>query len=426
MKTRNKRSRLTYLCVALFLLVYFARPEDWVPHLNLPVAKVTGLLVMAAFVWAGRIPRRWPREGRFLILLLAQLFLAIAFSTVWKGGAFQRTLDFLKVVPVIYLIMVWALNTMPRLRSVIFLQVACVTVVSAVTVWKQYSFHGRLLGFLGGNYGNPNDLATQVAICLPLCIAFLIQARYVIWKLAWGVVISLLTYVIFLTGSRGGFLAWTIVLAGCVWDFAVKGRNRFLLVFAVGGFIFLSLFGGQLFQRFSALSNGQQDPAAFASAEVRRDVLWKSLVLTANHPFFGVGPGNFQVLSGSWHGTHNSYTEMSVEGGVPALLLYLIVWWRAFFYVRVVKRFRNGRSEHRVWAKALMGSLLALLVASFFANYAFQYFTYFVIAYTSALFQIAQKEKARAKLASRVNQAFVSDGELQQGWPESGPAWSSI
>jgi O-antigen ligase len=210
-----------------------------------------------------------------------------------------------------------------------------------------------------------------------------------------------------------------------MWEFAIKGRNRFLLVFALVGFVFLSLYGGQLLQRFGALSNQQQDPSAFASAEIRRDLLWKSVMVTASHPFFGVGLGNFQILSGSWHGTHNSYTEMSAEGGVPALILYLIVWWRAFFYVRAVKRYRHGRPEHRVWAKALMGSLLAFLVASFFSNYAFQYFPYFLIAYTSSLFQIAQKEKARAKLTTRGHDDSVSDATSDQQWPGTEPAWSS-
>jgi O-antigen ligase len=425
-KIRKNRLTLTYCCLVVFLFVYFARPEDWVPHLTLPLAKISGTLVIAAFLLSGRMPRHWPREGSFLTLLLLQFFLAVVLSPVWKGGAFRNTLDFLKVVPIIYLIMVWTINTMSRLRWVIFLQVACVTVASALSVWKQYSFHGRLLGFLGGNYSNPNDLACQIAICLPFYLAFLIRTRNTTGRLAWGAVISFLTYVIVLTGSRGGFLASSVVVAGCMWEFAIKGRRRFLLVFALVGFIFLNLYGGQLLQRFGALSNQQQDPSAFASAESRTDLLWKSLMVTASHPFFGVGLGNFQILSGSWHGTHNSYTEMSAEAGVPALILYLIVWWRAFFYVRAVKRYRRGRPELRVWAKALMLSLLAFLVAAFFSNYAFQYFPYFLIAYTSCLFRIAQKEKERAKVTTRATDNSISDPELHQQWPEAESAWASI
>ena len=61
-----------------------------------------------------------------------------------------------------------------------------------------------------------------------------------------------------------------------------------------------------------------------------------STLTAVNHPLFGVGPGNFQVAQnwslhhavddpcGLWHVTHNSYTELSCEMGIPGLMIYLI------------------------------------------------------------------------------------------------------
>ena len=85
-------------------------------------------------------------------------------------------MEFIKVVVVVF-IMVWVLNTMPRLRQIIYLQTTCVVIVSAMTIWKGHTKGGRLEGVLSGNYSNANDLATQMVICVPFCIAFLLRAR---------------------------------------------------------------------------------------------------------------------------------------------------------------------------------------------------------------------------------------------------------
>ena len=70
--------------------------------------------------------------------------------------------------------------------------------------------------------------------------------------------------------------------------------------------------------------------SAYGSAEQRQHLFWRSLEVTLEHPLFGVGPGNFPIISDSWLVTHNSYTQMSSEGGIPALVLYVMVLWAGF------------------------------------------------------------------------------------------------
>jgi putative inorganic carbon (hco3(-)) transporter len=380
-----------YVSLVLFMAVYCARPEDWIPGVGvIPFAKVTGILSILAFLFSLRQVRaRLPKEVIYLAVLLLQLSLAALFSPVWRGGAVWTTFNFAKVLPIV-VVMVLVLNTMSRLRSLILLQTICVAIISTVTIWKGHTSQGRLEGVLGGNYGNPNDLACQIAICVPFCIAFFLRARRPTSKLAWGIVIGLMTYAVFVTGSRGGFLAWALAMAVCIWEFAIKGRYRYLLVIGVVGLLFLGLFGGQVVQRLEAISNEQGDALAYSSAQARRDLLWQSLKITARYPLFGIGAGNFPIVSGMWHVTHNSYTEMSAEGGIPALILYLAILWRAVFNIRNVKRKRDRPSERILWAKALEASLLAFFLASFFSSSSDQYFPYFLVAYTSALFAISR------------------------------------
>src|SRR6266478_2052770 len=65
----------------------------------------------------------------------------------------------------------------------------------------------------------------------------------------------------------------------------------------------------------------------------RQKLLRTSIVLAITNPLFGVGPGQFAVkVAGEqekkgehadWLGTHNSYTEVASEAGLPAFIFYL-------------------------------------------------------------------------------------------------------
>src|SRR5580692_776860 len=124
-----------YVALLLFIFVYCARPEDWIPGLShAPLAKITGVLALVALFFSlQHIRQRFPREVFYVALLIGQLFLASLFSPVWRGGAFQATLDFAKVLIVI-VVMAVTVNTARRLRLLIMTQAASVVAISAVTI----------------------------------------------------------------------------------------------------------------------------------------------------------------------------------------------------------------------------------------------------------------------------------------------------
>jgi putative inorganic carbon (hco3(-)) transporter len=405
-------------CLVLFMLVYYARPEDWLPGArHLPLAKVTGVfMILALLLSIGKVRGRLPREVIYLVVLAAWFFCTVPFSSVWRGGAFLESLEFAKILPAIFVV-VWVVNSLPRLRKLLYLQSACVAVISIIAILKGRMSNGRLEGVLNGNYANPNDLACQAVICVPFCMTFLIRSRNVVWKLAWGFAIVLLSYVVVLTGSRAGLLAWGVAMAICTWEFAVKGRYRFLLVFALAGLVLLGVYGGKVARRFGAISNANTDATAYASAEVRKRVFLESLSVTASHPLFGVGPGNFQVLSGSWHSSHDVFLQLSTEAGLPALILYSMILWRVFSNVRTVKRSRDASVETRIWAKALWASLWGFMVASLFAPEGYQDFVYFLFMYSSVLFAIAVNQRARSRSA-KVTNRLTNNEEMYGQRPE--------
>ena len=409
-----------YVALLLFMVVYCARPEDWFPGLlHVPLAKSAGVLALLAVVFSLRqIRQRLPREVLLLSLLIAQLFVASLMSPVWQGGALQATLDFAKVLLVVLVIAI-AVSTLQRLRMLIFAQAISLSAIAAVTVWKGRLILGRLQGILGGNYADPNDLALAIIISLPLCLALLFLCRNRLWKVFWSLSMLVMIYAVFLTGSRGGFLALFVVAAVCLSEFAIQGRRRYLLVFAALASVILwqssgGILGGRLKGTFSVK---EDTAAAYSSAQARKRLFWQSLEVTKEHPFFGVGPGNFDQVSGQWHTTHNSLTLMSSEGGVPAFVLYVLILWCGFKNLGATKRLVRGQAVSSVMARCLLASLAGYAAGSLFLSVAYQFFPYILVGYTTALFSIARRSAAQSRKDESAWQA-AAEKNLSVDTPE--------
>jgi len=396
-----------YISLLLFMVVYFARPEDWIPGLSVvPLAKIAGVLALIALMFSFRqIRNSLPREVIYLILLVGQLFLASMLSPVWRGGALQLTLNFAKAL-LIVIVMSAAVNTARRLRQLIFIQAASVAVIAAVAVWKGRLLLGRLEGTLGANYSDPNDLALAIIISLPLCLALLLLSRSGLRKAAWALAILVMLYTVFSTGSRGGFVSLIVTAVVFLWEFAIRGRRRYLLALAMlAGLILWQFSSGLMAGRLKGTFNQQEDTAAsYDSAEARRQLFWRSIEITKQHPLFGVGPGNFQELSGNWHVTHNAFTEMSSEGGVLAFVLYVLILWSGFKNLRGAKRLARGRTESSLLARALLASMAGYVAGSVFLSVAYAFFPYFLVAYTTALFGIGKRSATHSKDRETVGQ----------------------
>ncbi|HEX8817042.1 MAG TPA: O-antigen ligase family protein [Terriglobales bacterium] len=397
-------SSFAFFWLILFFLVYCARPEDWIPGLAvIPLAKIAGVFCLLSFVATlGRARPKLPREMIYLILLVTQLWLTVPMSPVWRGGAFTITLDFSKVLLIMF-VMTATVTTMRRLRQLIFVQTACVAVVAAVTLIKGQLLLGRLTGAINGIYANPNELALTLIFVLPLALAFLLRAKGILRKVIGTAAVLVLVYVTVLTGSRAGLIALIVSGGVCLWEFGVRGRRPGLVVVAGGlGLAMVVSAGSTVTDRFKAMFSDEQptneaERAAYGSAKQRQDLFWKSLAVTAEHPLFGVGPGNFNSISGNWHDQHNSYTQMSSEGGVPALALYLLILWRAFANLRQTRRSALPGSDEALFAGALRGSLGGYVIGSFFAAVAYHFFPYFLVGYTSALAMITTQDESVAE-----------------------------
>lgn len=382
----------------MFVWVYFARPEDWIPGLGaFRPAFFAGALAIVAFVLAtlgtGGGIVAFPREIWYLIALFVQLFAAAVFSPVWRGGAFQVVAYTFSKIVVIAVVISLAVTTLARLRKLIFIQASSFAIVAAVSVAGSQKIAGRLTGSLNGIYGNPNDLAFTIALGFPMCWIFLHRTRNPIKKMGWILCLIAMAYCVFLTASRGGLIVLLTSTMVGMWEFGFKGRRRH--VWVIGGLLaltFVAIAPTKLMEtRFASFVAPAANETAYGSFEARRGLLLTSLHVTGEHPLFGVGPGNFLVLSGNWHGTHNSLTELSAEGGIAALILFLLMIKKSFSNLHETENYEGDQAEIKLWRSGLKVAMITLAVGSLFASVEYLFFPYMLMAYTSVFHRIANE-----------------------------------
>jgi O-antigen ligase len=152
--------------------------------------------------------------------------------------------------------------------------------------------------------------------------------------------------------------------------------------------------------------------SAVESTQDHLAVLDRSIAYTLEHPIFGLGLGNFQVASGlqlgqpsAWMGTHNTFTEVSSEAGVPALGLFLTLLITALVNMKKTSgafALSPGSPDLYLMARAALASLLSFVFGAFFAHLAYEYYIFYPIAIAVGIHCIARaaQRSVRAELCS--------------------------
>jgi O-antigen ligase len=205
-----------------------------------------------------------------------------------------------------------------------------------------------------------------------------------------------LIVVIVETGSRGAMLALLVTIPFLIMQYSPANRLRIGAVLALMILLGFMLAPGLVVERFALLLEPDQQPTsgmelrvqeeAEGSSENRWYLLRRSLEITAQHPLMGVGIGMFPVaennlaasegLPGSWHETHDMYTQVSSETGITGFVLFLavlVIDWRAMQALRKDSRLglHPDGPQIRAAATALWLVLLNTMAYGFFANFAY-------------------------------------------------------
>lgn len=270
----------------------------------------------------------------FLVFLLVD----VPFS-VWRGGTFDLLTHYLPRAYLIFFVVTCFVLTLKQCTTWMYIGIGLSSIV-LVSCFKfgTSEFDGRFRIPDSLFFANSNDLAMQLLLGVTQ-FAFLFF-KPGIFKKGFAAVCILISVMYMLkTGSRGCMLA---AFAYVVLIF-VFSRNKLLvlaLAMVIGVIGFLSLPTATM-RRLMLLgfddsyAQNMGEYSAVESASSRKELLKRSIVETFKHPLFGVGPGQFPVaVAGEqlkrgeyamWLGTHNSYTQVSAECGIPAFICYVAV-----------------------------------------------------------------------------------------------------
>ena len=113
------------------------------------------------------------------------------------------------------------------------------------------------------------------------------------------------------------------------------------------------------------------------SAQERQMLLGRATEVALNHPFIGIGIGNFNEYSFNGKVAHNSYIEIAAELGWTGLVAYLIFLLAPFRWLRRIEHETladsafvrpdwAGRRELYYLSVGLQAMMVAFMVCSFF------------------------------------------------------------
>ena len=354
---------------------------------------VTVPMLVLVFLGGGlRRTLQWP-AAKYWTAFTLWTIVALPFSS-WKSGSLPLTVLWIRAeLPILFAIAGCAitLRQFGRLLSVL----AAAAVVSVIAGRFFAGFVTGRLELAGTTLADPNDYAAHLIFVLPfVLLVALTPGRSVATRLLAGAVTLYGLLLVLSTGSRGGLIALILVLLVCLWK--LRPRQK-LAVAGIAGVLVIAataVLPKDILVRLATTFQSQElrsgVSVADESKESRSRLLKQSIVFTLRHPLFGVGMGQFPNYEGMtalkrgergyWHETHNSFTQVSSELGLPALLFYVAAIVATFRMLNAVYREAGRRTatiqvrQIRLTAFCLLLSLIGFGAASFFLSLAYRFY----------------------------------------------------
>jgi O-antigen ligase len=393
----NMPQRTGIVLLGLYVFLLLARlPEVIVAHFGttLHIAMIM-LAVLSISCLFGGIARGFASTpGILLIVFTLWMFMGIPFS-VWKGGSVKILTDYWIPSLLIFFTTAGLINSVKDCWRICW--AICLAMAFLVTfgtfLFGAAQDAGRF-NFGVGTLANANLLGQHLLFGLPFCLLMVKRSGPMSWSGFIGILSTvLLLGMIIKTGSRASMVA-LLVMAGVFFlEASIQNKMKLVVLYAalILGVIVFAPAGAmeryKLMFSSGGVSEDQVVDTAKASSEARMRHLQQSIALTKANPLFGVGPGMFTVaaadyavkqnIKADWLETHNTFTQLSSETGLPGVILYvmvLVISIKSLF--SVIKRLKNipELKEYTNIAIALRLSFIGTIAAALFANLAYQYY----------------------------------------------------
>lgn len=334
--------------------------------------------------------KRALRDRVSWIWLLFAVWLAIAtvFST-WVGGSASAVFRYYRDSLTILFLVAGTVITWKECRSLMH----CIGLAALVPLAYSlvFGFDERRVSFdFEGTIANANDLAAHLLLFASILLFMVLRPHgSTTIRVAAAAVAMVNLYVILRTASRGALVGFVAAIVLFLWRSSGKQRAVAAVLMPTCLVVGLLMLPTATYRRLFTFGSAASDTAiqeAAQSANEREYLLQKSIEYTFAFPLFGVGPHQFSNYEGrsatesgtrgNWHVTHNSYTQVSSETGLPGGAMFLAIIALTFGLFRNVARRARAAGEAEIAAAAncMIVGFGAFCVVVTFLSMAFRFY----------------------------------------------------
>ena len=354
------------------------------------------------------------KVGRNFLLLHGWLVLASLFS-FWHTGSLDAMMYMLRYLPMLFFMGAF-IQDVDQLRRA---AVAAALSIVAILLWTLISpgEDAARLSAQGGRFSNSNEIAIYFSVGGPFLVYTAASKHFnMLARMLATAAVVVCIYEMLRTGSRGGLI--TIVALAIVCFLAAGPRMKLTIAVAAAG---LALAGALLIptvtlSRFGTIFGGalpSDVTGAVSSSQARRALLMQSLGITLEHPLLGVGPGVYAAAVADeakalgektgWQVTHNAYTELSAESGLPGFAFFILTLWsivRSSYSMRRRCLQIPGHEDEALLAGCIILSAIAFCINGLFASIGTDFYLYMIGGFAVAVSRLNIKSsEASAEFA---------------------------
>lgn len=404
---------LTFLGLFLFTAVLYFRPYELIPALSslsslaFWIALATLLIFLPTQLGLeGNLTAR-PREVNLALIFTLLALLSIPLATDRWVAWEKFSGEFIKVV-LMFVVMVNVVRTPRRLRWLLALMLA-VGIMLSYNAINDFRLGNtsvekfRVSGTIGGMFGNPNELATNLVTMIPIAIALVFGTRNPVKRILFFGVALLMAGGLLVTYSRGGILGLSVAAVFFGWKVRRGSKAVSFALFACfGAMVLLAIIGGFAFRFASVMDHSLEGGG---SASHRQDLLFESIKVALRYPILGVGMDNHSFKMSRGLVSHNAYTQVAADLGLAAMAVFIMFLVTPLKRLRVVEEQTRGtRSETWFYylSVGMQASIVGYMVSAFFISSAYQWYTFYLVGYAVCLRRVydSTRQEAAERAAS--------------------------
>jgi len=416
-----------FLLLAFQIFVYHTHFFD-VMLSGMKIPGLSYLIFFVALVASGRLLLAVKSPLTFLWVIYILWGLLASVLGTWRSHSLTKMTACIQALPIVWGIIAY---TADRKYLVLNLRLIALCTFLAALIGLFVADRGlERLAYYQGSFSDPNEYSIFLLYGLPSIVFSSVMAKNFAVKLLFLSTTVLVLWAILRTGSRGALVALAVLLLSYFIYSSPLKKMLLVMVCAIGMMVALVVLPQNLILRYSSIFSSTKNlnaedlgklGEALGSSESRLSLLLTSIETTVKHPLFGVGPDTFggyysdlvKRESGSNTAsltTHNTYTQISSEMGIPNLLVFISIlvssYRRLSWILSAGRAHLEGISEQTVQcAFFLRLMLIGVAAGAFFLSLGYSSLFFTLTATIMACDLVASDEMKRYRLLKQATQA---------------------